>query len=67
MMPDTPKKKSLQLIIHLLGWGYRIRGFLFIFFRKELDRRLHRSLSAIYLRTGIIDDHFLFQLLLSDR
>ena len=46
--------------------GYRIRDS-FIFFRKELDRRLHRSLSAIYLRTGIIDDHFLFQLLLSDR
>lgn len=66
MMPDTPKKKSLQLIIHLLGWGI-VFGIPLFFFRKELDRRLHRSLSAIYLRTGIIDDHFLFQLLLSDR
>ena len=66
MMPDTPKKKIFAINPTPSRMGYRIRDS-FIFFRKELDRRLHRSLSAIYLRTGIIDDHFLFQLLLSDR
>lgn len=65
MMPDTPKKNLCNY--HTPSrWGYRIRDS-FIFFRKDSTAELHRSLSAIYLRTGIIDDHFLFQLLLSDR
>ena len=71
MMPDTPKKKSLQLIIHLLGWGIVFGIPLFFFERNStadyIDRYL-RFISApvslmiiFYFNYCYLIDKFLFR------
>ena len=44
MMPDTPKKKSLQLIIHILGWGIVFGIPLFFFERNSTADYIERCL-----------------------
>ena len=71
MMPDTPKKKSLQLIIHILGWGIVFGIPLFFFERNStadyIDRYL-RFISApvslmiiFYFNYCYLIDKFLFR------
>ena len=47
MMPDTPKKKSLQLILHLLGWGIVFGIPLFFFERNSTADYIDRYLRFI--------------------
>lgn len=71
MMPDTPKKKSLQLMIHILGWGIVFGIPLFFFERNStadyIDHYL-RFISApvslmiiFYFNYCYLIDKFLFR------